>query len=149
MNDVTRILSAIEQGEAQAAGHLLPLVYEELRRLACTDLGCLDTPFRVIAGLPKRHAMARLTPRLDWRRSQIPARPDEDSAWPCDVGERGWPRRRLPGDHVGSAGFTGRTGRPDARVEEQRVTTQGRIPISLLNRGSRFQFAQVISRRLG
>jgi RNA polymerase sigma factor (TIGR02999 family) len=31
---VTRILSAIEQGDAAAAEQLLPLVYEELRRLA-------------------------------------------------------------------------------------------------------------------
>jgi RNA polymerase sigma factor (TIGR02999 family) len=34
MNDVTRILSAIEQGDPKAAGELLPLVYDELRRLA-------------------------------------------------------------------------------------------------------------------
>ena len=34
MNDVTRILSSIEQGDPQAAGQLLPLVYAELRRLA-------------------------------------------------------------------------------------------------------------------
>jgi RNA polymerase sigma factor (TIGR02999 family) len=34
MSDVTRILSAIEQGDAQAADHLLPLVYDELRKLA-------------------------------------------------------------------------------------------------------------------
>jgi RNA polymerase sigma factor (TIGR02999 family) len=34
MNDLTRILSAIEQGDAQAAEQLLPLVYRELRRLA-------------------------------------------------------------------------------------------------------------------
>jgi RNA polymerase sigma factor (TIGR02999 family) len=34
MNDVTRILSAIEQGDLQAAEQLLPLVYEELRTLA-------------------------------------------------------------------------------------------------------------------
>jgi RNA polymerase sigma factor (TIGR02999 family) len=34
MSDVTRILSAIEQGDPQAAGQLLPLVYEELRQLA-------------------------------------------------------------------------------------------------------------------
>ena len=34
MSDVTQILSAIEQGDAQAAGELLPLVYEELRKLA-------------------------------------------------------------------------------------------------------------------
>jgi RNA polymerase sigma factor (TIGR02999 family) len=34
MSDVTRILSAIEQGDAGAAEQLLPLVYEELRKLA-------------------------------------------------------------------------------------------------------------------
>jgi RNA polymerase sigma factor (TIGR02999 family) len=34
MNDVTRILSAIEHGDPSAAGELLPLVYEELRKLA-------------------------------------------------------------------------------------------------------------------
>jgi RNA polymerase sigma factor (TIGR02999 family) len=34
MNDVTRILNALEQGQAQAAGELLPLVYDELRRIA-------------------------------------------------------------------------------------------------------------------
>jgi RNA polymerase sigma factor (TIGR02999 family) len=32
--DVTRILSAIKEGDGQAAEQLLPLVYEELRRLA-------------------------------------------------------------------------------------------------------------------
>ncbi|MCF7975154.1 MAG: hypothetical protein K9N55_15175 [Phycisphaerae bacterium] len=34
MNDVTRILNAIEQGDTGAAEALLPLVYEELRILA-------------------------------------------------------------------------------------------------------------------
>jgi RNA polymerase sigma factor (TIGR02999 family) len=34
MTDVTRILSAIEKGDPQAAQQLLPLVYEELRKLA-------------------------------------------------------------------------------------------------------------------
>ena len=33
MSDVTRILTAIEQGDAKEADKLLPLVYEELRRL--------------------------------------------------------------------------------------------------------------------
>ena len=32
--DVTQLLSAIERGDPQAAGQLLPLVYQELRRLA-------------------------------------------------------------------------------------------------------------------
>jgi RNA polymerase sigma factor (TIGR02999 family) len=34
MSDITRILNAIEQGDGQAAEELLPLVYQELRRLA-------------------------------------------------------------------------------------------------------------------
>jgi RNA polymerase sigma factor (TIGR02999 family) len=34
MSDVTQILQAIEHGDAQAADELLPLVYEELRKLA-------------------------------------------------------------------------------------------------------------------
>jgi RNA polymerase sigma factor (TIGR02999 family) len=34
MSDVTHILNAIERGDAKAADELLPLVYEELRRLA-------------------------------------------------------------------------------------------------------------------
>ena len=38
MNDVTRVLSAIEQGDSQAADQLLPLVYDELRRLAAQRL---------------------------------------------------------------------------------------------------------------
>jgi RNA polymerase sigma factor (TIGR02999 family) len=38
MNDVTRILSAIDQGDLQAAEQLLPLVYDELRKLAARRL---------------------------------------------------------------------------------------------------------------
>ena len=38
MTDVTRILSAIEGGDARAADQLLPLVYEELRLLAAQKL---------------------------------------------------------------------------------------------------------------
>src|SRR3954447_14066965 len=38
MNDVTQILSAIEDGDPQAAGKLLPLVYDELRKLAAQRL---------------------------------------------------------------------------------------------------------------
>jgi RNA polymerase sigma factor (TIGR02999 family) len=39
MPDVTQILCAIEQGDARAAEQLLPLVYEELRKLAAARLG--------------------------------------------------------------------------------------------------------------
>jgi RNA polymerase sigma factor (TIGR02999 family) len=38
MTDVTRILNAIEQGDAKAADELLPLVYEELRLLAAQKM---------------------------------------------------------------------------------------------------------------
>jgi RNA polymerase sigma factor (TIGR02999 family) len=38
MSEVTRILSAIERGDPHAAGQLLPLVYDELRRLAAQKL---------------------------------------------------------------------------------------------------------------
>jgi DNA-binding GntR family transcriptional regulator len=38
MNEVTAILSAIEQGDPHAAEQLLPLVYRELRALAARKL---------------------------------------------------------------------------------------------------------------
>ena len=38
MNDITRILSAIEDGDPKAAERLMPLVYDELRRLAAGRL---------------------------------------------------------------------------------------------------------------
>jgi RNA polymerase sigma factor (TIGR02999 family) len=38
MSDVTRILDAIGQGDSHAAAELLPLVYDELRRLAAQKL---------------------------------------------------------------------------------------------------------------
>jgi RNA polymerase sigma factor (TIGR02999 family) len=38
MSDVTRILNAIERGDAKATDELLPLVYEELRILAAQEL---------------------------------------------------------------------------------------------------------------
>jgi RNA polymerase sigma factor (TIGR02999 family) len=38
MSDVTRILTAIENGDSSAADELLPLVYQELRKLAAAKL---------------------------------------------------------------------------------------------------------------
>ena len=38
MSDVTRILSAIEQGDPKGPEQLLPLVYDELRKLAAQRL---------------------------------------------------------------------------------------------------------------
>ena len=39
MSELTRILNAIEQGDPHAAEQLLPLVYDELRRLAAQKMG--------------------------------------------------------------------------------------------------------------
>jgi RNA polymerase sigma factor (TIGR02999 family) len=38
MSDVTELLNAIEAGNGQAAGNLLPLVYDELRRVAAAQM---------------------------------------------------------------------------------------------------------------
>ena len=38
MSDITQILTALQNGEPRAAGQLLPLVYDELRRLAAQKL---------------------------------------------------------------------------------------------------------------
>src|SRR5439155_13408724 len=38
MSDVTRILEAIQHGDGRAADELLPLVYEELRKLAACKM---------------------------------------------------------------------------------------------------------------
>jgi RNA polymerase sigma factor (TIGR02999 family) len=40
MSEVTQILNAVEQGDPQAAEQLLPLVYDELRKLAAQMLAC-------------------------------------------------------------------------------------------------------------
>jgi len=39
MSDVTRILGSIQEGNTQAAEELLPLVYDELRKLAASKIG--------------------------------------------------------------------------------------------------------------
>ena len=40
MNEVTQILSDLARGDGHAAGQLLPLVYEELRKLAAARVVC-------------------------------------------------------------------------------------------------------------
>jgi RNA polymerase sigma factor (TIGR02999 family) len=62
MNDVTSILSAIEQGDPQAAEQLLPLVYEELRKLAAQKLA-KEKPGQTLATTALVHeAYIRLVP---------------------------------------------------------------------------------------
>jgi RNA polymerase sigma factor (TIGR02999 family) len=54
MNAVTQILSALEQGEPQAAGQLLPLVYDELRKLAAQKLR-MEKPGQTLQGTALVH----------------------------------------------------------------------------------------------
>ena len=69
MDAITQVLDAIEQGDPRAAGQLLPLVYEELRRLAHQRMhrerpgGLLQTTALV------NEAYLRLIEvnRIDWR----------------------------------------------------------------------------------
>ena len=72
MSEVTRILSAIEGGDPSAAAQLLPLVYDELRRLAAQRLA-LERPgqtlqatalvheayLRLVGGAPEAHWNSR------------------------------------------------------------------------------------------
>jgi RNA polymerase sigma factor (TIGR02999 family) len=68
MNEVTEILGRIEHGEAQAAGRLLPLVYDELRRLASQKLA-LEKPGQTLQATALVHeAYLRL---VDTDRAQV------------------------------------------------------------------------------
>jgi RNA polymerase sigma factor (TIGR02999 family) len=61
MSDVTEILNAIEQGKPRAAEELLPLVYDELRRLAAQKLA-QETPGQTLEPTALVHeAYVRLT----------------------------------------------------------------------------------------
>jgi RNA polymerase sigma factor (TIGR02999 family) len=67
MNDVTRILSAIDQGDPQAAEALLPLVYDELRRLAAHRLA-QETPGQTLQATALVHeAYVRLVGEVEGR----------------------------------------------------------------------------------
>jgi RNA polymerase sigma factor (TIGR02999 family) len=67
MSDVSRILSAIEQGDAGASEQLLPLVYDELRKLAAQKLA-LEKPGQTLQATALVHeAYLRL---VDTEKSQ-------------------------------------------------------------------------------
>jgi hypothetical protein len=74
MCEVTRILSAIEQGEPHAAAQLLPLVYDELRKLAAQKLaqekpGQTLHPLQPVGQRAVRVAAACLSASVQCRRS--------------------------------------------------------------------------------
>ena len=67
MSDVTQILSQIQQGDSSAAEQLLPLVYEELRKLASAKLA-QETPGQTLQATALVHeAYLRLLPGTDQR----------------------------------------------------------------------------------
>jgi RNA polymerase sigma factor (TIGR02999 family) len=66
MADVTRILDAIEQGDPHAPDQLLPLVYEELRKLAASRLAS-ERPGQTLEATALVHeAYLRLVPNHHW-----------------------------------------------------------------------------------
>ena len=68
MSDVTQILERVERGDAEAAEELLPLVYEELRRLAAHKMA-LEAPGNTLQPTALVHeAWLRLVgaPAQDW-----------------------------------------------------------------------------------
>src|SRR5207247_922257 len=67
MSDVTHILNAIEQGDPHAAEQLLPLVYDELRRLAAQKLA-LEKPGQTLEPTALVHeAYIRLAASGGWQ----------------------------------------------------------------------------------
>jgi RNA polymerase sigma factor (TIGR02999 family) len=60
MNEVTQVLSAIEQGDPHAAAQLLPLVYDELRKLAAGHLANEDPGHTLVATALVHEAYLRL-----------------------------------------------------------------------------------------
>jgi RNA polymerase sigma factor (TIGR02999 family) len=65
MNEVTRILAAVDGGDPRAASQLLPLVYDELRRLAAQKLG-REKPGQTLQGTALVHeAYLKLLGPLD------------------------------------------------------------------------------------
>jgi RNA polymerase sigma factor (TIGR02999 family) len=80
MVDVTNILSAIEKGDPQAASQLLPLVYDDLRKLAAKKLA-QEKPGQTLNATALVHeAYLRLVRNAT-----------EDGA---EANERGWANRR-------------------------------------------------------
>ena len=72
MNDVTRILSAIEHGDPSAAGELLPLVYEELRALAAAKMA-QEKPGQTLDATALVHEVCDAR-HLRWRERAQPRR---------------------------------------------------------------------------
>jgi hypothetical protein len=71
MSDVSRILNAIEQGDGQVAEGLLPLVYDELRKLAAAKLAH-EKPSPTLQAAALVHKAYILLVDIDWIESRSP-----------------------------------------------------------------------------
>jgi RNA polymerase sigma factor (TIGR02999 family) len=104
MNDVTRVLSAIEAGDPQAAEQLLPLVYDELRILAAQRLANVKPGQTIDATALVHEAYLRLVGDRQFasRRHFFAAAAEAmrliliDSARRKATGRHGSGRRRVP-----------------------------------------------------
>lgn len=82
MSEVTRLLSQIESGDPSAAELLLPLVYDELRKLPAASVSSVNQAGIVASRIqrysPQRLFAAPLTsynrPLLDWNGGEIESR---------------------------------------------------------------------------
>lgn len=67
MPDLTRLLNAIEQGQPQAAEQLLPLVYDQLRKVAAQKLSFLSPNQTLQATALVHEAYLRLAGEKEWQ----------------------------------------------------------------------------------
>jgi hypothetical protein len=70
MTDWTRLLEAAHRGDKQAAADLLPLVYDELRRLAAVRLA-QEKPGQTLSATAIRHIDRRLVAKRENREREM------------------------------------------------------------------------------
>ena len=88
MSDVTRILSQIEQGDPAAAEQLLPLVYDELRKLAAAKLA-RENPGQTLQATALVHeAYLRLLGKPEARSQEPGVRGNDGGDEQLDTGSR-------------------------------------------------------------
>jgi hypothetical protein len=71
MTDVTQLLNALEQGDSHAASRLLPLVYDELRKLAARRMA-QEQPGQTFQPTTLRVILEDYTPRKPISRRSLP-----------------------------------------------------------------------------
>ncbi len=108
MAALTRLLEAAQAGDRQAAADLLPLVYDELRKLAGARMGAEYPGHTLNATALVHEAYLRLTgaATFRWRSHFMPAAADAmrrilvDHARARTAQKRGGRRRRVPFDEA-------------------------------------------------